>query len=270
MGIYKNTVRVYGDEGAFLSQLYNTMLSAIGESRITSTSSLIPTVESIGSDTVTPYFEIVVEGVYKMRVERGNTVKKANVVISGETRTVIGGGATTYYTVTVTHIATGTTLSNTIAFASGGTKYWYAEMVREWKVALVTNSKCIVVQLGAYNQVLVDYDAGMDVLLLSDSDISIFRAKKPSGTPRTTGWIAGTGETIEPLTRQAVIYDVDNSNHICMVRSKLFRNTSDNTMVLVSDGLYDITNLGGISNRRIIIDNRSGTTDISNVKNTPN
>ena len=59
MGIYKNAVRVYGDEGAFLSQFYNTMLSAIGESRITSTSSLIPTVESIGSDTVTPYFEIV-------------------------------------------------------------------------------------------------------------------------------------------------------------------------------------------------------------------
>ena len=255
MGIYKNTVRVYGDEGAFLSQFYNTMLSAIGESLITSTSSLIPTVESIGSDTVTPYFEIVVNGVYKMRVERGSTVKKANVVISGETRTVIGGSATNYYTVAVTHIATGTTLSNMIAFASGSTNYWYTEKVREWKVALVTNSKCIVVQLGAYNQVLVDYDAGMDVLLLNDSDISIFRAKKPSGTPRTTGWIAGTGETIEPLTRQAVIYDVDNSNHICMVRSKLFRNTSDNTMVLVSDGLYDITNLGGISNRRITIDN---------------
>ena len=236
-----------------MSQLYNTVLSAIGESRITSTSSLIPTVESIGSDTVTPYFEIVVDGVYKMRVERGNMVKKANVVISGETRTVIGGGATTYYTVTVTHIATGTTLSNSIAFVSGGTKYWYAEIVREWKVALVTNSKCIVVQLGAYNQVLVDYDAGMDVLLLIDSDISIFRAKKPSGT---TGWIAGTGETIAPLTRQAVIYDVDNSNHICMVRSKLFRNTSDNTMVLVSDGLYDITNLG-VVNRRIVINGQT-------------
>lgn len=253
MGIYKNTVRVYGDEGAFLSQLYNTMLSAIGESRITSTSSLIPTVESIGSDTVTPYFEIVVDGVYKMRVERGSTVKKANVVISGETRTVIGGSSATYYTVAVTHIATGTTLSNLIAFTSGGsTKYWYAEIVREWKVALVTNSKCMVVQLGAYNELLVDYDAGMDVLLLIDSDISIFRAKKPSVT---TGWIAGTGETIAPLTRQAVIYDADNSSHICMVRNKLFRNTSDNTMVLVSDGLYDITNLGGISNRRITIDN---------------
>lgn len=253
MGIYKNTVRVYGDEGAFLLQLYNTMLSAIGESRITSESSLIPTVESIGNDTVTPYFELVIEGIYKMRVERGNTVKKSNVVISGETRTVIGGGATTHYTVTVTHIATGTTLSNTIAFASGGTKYWYIEMVREWKVAVVTNSKCIIVQLGGYNQVLVDYDAAMDVLLLIDSDISIFRAKKPSGTPR---WIAGTGETIEPHSRQAVIYDADNSNHICMVRNKLFKNTSDNTMVMVSDGLYDVTNLGGISNRRIIIDNR--------------
>ena len=250
MGLYKTSIISGANEESFIDDFVSAVLSA-GAGHVTG-GVVSPGFNPDEGESNTPVIEFTIDSVAKLTLTRPAEVKKTNGVVSSST-------AINNYNVSITHVPTGQSISTTGFMSTNRFRFrtqttYMGQAVRHWKLAVISNAKVFILQLGTFDQSAVDYNPFAQISVLADGTTKIVRGKIRNGSTysQDTGYLLTDGTALTMVDRQALVYDEQNANHIGVIKNKLFKRTSDNVHVLTTNALYDSSNFD-INNRQIII-----------------
>lgn len=267
MGITKTSIRSAGNEMVFLAECAAQIASA-GNGKIVLTDSEIPEYYASHNDGYTgfPYVEFTVDGTCQIKISRLKKLTRATSPIASGAHSgtySLNGDAVGHYGVEITHIPTGTSYTNAnsnygLKFASG-TYYAANEIVREWRAAVISNAKSVMLQISPYNRSLVDTDAMVNVLVMNDNGIHVGWLKMSKTNSYTafdeSAYLLDDQTSTTMVNRLSYYRDPTDESKISLIRNKVFVDNSD-ANVFTTDALYD-TSLFSVLNRRIIVDGRT-------------
>lgn len=266
MGVIKQAIRSAGTEMDFLTEAARVIQSL--SDKIVLTDSSIPEMYAESNDGYSgkPFLEFTVGGVYRLTLTRPYALTRNK---SAETAGKyvglygLGGDAVGAYATRIEHIATGTALENGsqnygLKFYFG-TAYAHVEMVREWRAAVISNSKVLILQLSPYNRNLVDASAMADVMLIADSSTHAFRARLSQNNNynawNDTGYILDDATQATAVNRMPYYRDSTDETKISRIQSKVLADTSS-ANVFQTSYLHDVSTFN-VVNRRITIAGQS-------------
>lgn len=266
MGVIKQAIRSAGNEMDFLTEAARVIQSL--SDKIVLTDSSIPEMYAESNDGYSgkPFLEFTVGGVYRLTLTRPYALtRKTSAETSGEYAGTYGlsGNAVSAYETRIEHIATGTALENTsqnygLKF-SVGTPYMHIKTVREWRAAVISNAKVLVLQLSPYNRNLVDASAMADVMLIADSSTHASRARLSQNNSynawNDTGYILDDNTQATAVNRMPYYRDSTDETKISRIQSKVLADTSS-AKVFQTSYLHDVSTFN-VVNRRVTIAGQS-------------
>lgn len=266
MGVIKQAIRSAGTEMDFLTEAARVIQSL--SEKIVLTDSSIPEMYAESNDGYSgkPFLEFTVGGIYRLTLTRPRELTRStSAVATGEHAGEYGisGDAVGTYDTRIEHIATGTALGNAsqnygLKFYFG-TAYAHVKMVREWRAAVISNSKVLILQLSPYNRNLVDASAMADVLLIADSSTHAFRARLSQNNSynawNDTGYILDDTTHATAVNRLPYYRDSTDETKISRIQSKVLADTSS-AKVFQTSYLHDVSTFN-VVNRRITIAGQS-------------
>ena len=267
MGVIKQAIRSAGTEMDFLTEAARVIQSL--SEKIVLTDSSIPEVYAESNDGYSgkPFLKFTVGGVYRLTLTRPRALTRStSAVTSGEYAGAYGlsGDAVGAYETRIEHIATGTALENTNPTNYGlkfsvGTHYVHIKTVREWRAAVISNSKVLILQISPYNRNLVDASAMADVMLIADSSTHAFRARLSQNNNynawNDTGYILDDTTQATAVNRLPYYRDSTDETKISRIQSKVLADTSS-AKVFQTSYLHDVSTFN-VVNRRITIAGQS-------------
>lgn len=210
MGLYKTSIISGANEESFIDDFVSAVLSA-GAGHVTG-GVVSPGFNPDEGESNTPVIEFTIDSVAKLALTRPAEVKKTNGAVNSST-------AINRYDVSITHVPTGQSI-NTSGFSSVDcfrfrTQATYiGQAVRHWKLAVISNAKVFILQLGTFDQSAVDYNPFAQISVLADGTTKIVRGKIRNGSTysQDTGYLLTDGTALTMVDRQAFVYDEQNAN----------------------------------------------------------
>lgn len=266
MGVIKQAIRSAGTEMDFLTEAARVIQSL--SEKIVLTDSSIPEVYADNNDGYSdkPFLKFTVGGVYRLILTRPYVLtRNRSAETSGDYVGLygLGGSAVSAYETRIEHIATGTALENPnqnygLKFSTG-TYYAGNKTVREWRAAVISNSKVMILQISPYNRNLVDASAMADVMLIADSSTHAFRARLSKSNSYSmwddTGYILDDTTQATAVNRLPYYRDSTDETKISRIQSKVLADTSS-AKVFQTSYLHDVSTFN-VVNRRITIAGQS-------------
>lgn len=265
MGVIKQAIRSAGTEMDFLTEAARVIQSL--SEKIVLTDSSIPEMYAESNDGYSgkPFLKFTVGGVYRLTLTRPYALtRKTSAETSGKYTGLyaLSGDAVGAYATRIEHIATGTALENPnqnygLKFSAG--TYYAGKTVREWRAAVISNSKVMILQLSPYNRNLVDASAMADVMLIADSSTHAFRARLSKSNSYSmwddTGYILDDTTLATAVNRMPYYRDSTDETKISRIQSKALADTSS-AKVFQTSYLHDVSTFN-VVNRRITIAGQS-------------
>lgn len=264
MGVIKQAIRSAGDEMDFLTEAARVIQSL--SEKIVLTDSSIPEMYADNNDGYSgkPFLEFTVGGVYRLTLTRPRELTRSSSPSAVTGAYGLSGDAVGAYNTRIEHIATGTALENTGLTNYGlkfsvGVHYVHIKTVREWRAAVISNSKVMILQLSPYNRNLVDASAMADVMLIADSSTHAFRARLSQNNSynawNDTGYILDDTTQATAVNRMPYYRDSTDETKISRIQSKVLADTSS-AKVFQTSYLHDVSTFN-VVNRRITIAGQS-------------
>lgn len=264
MGVIKQAIRSAGNEMDFLTEAARVIQSL--SEKIVLTDSSIPEMYAESNDGYSgkPFLKFTVGGVYRLTLTRPRELTRSSSPSAVTGAYGLSGDAVGSYETRIEHIATGTALENTNPTNYGlkfsvGTHYVHIKTVREWRAAVISNSKVMILQLSPYNRNLVDASAMADVMLIADSSTHAFRARLSKSNAYNiwddTGYILDDTTQATAVNRLPYYRDSTDETKISRIQSKVLADTSS-AKVFQTSYLHDVSTFN-VVNRRITIAGQS-------------